>query len=546
MFKPFAALLLPVLCGAPLPCLAAADIYEQFSRVTPRNFDGGGELSLQFHLHAESYLRSTTITRGDAVLALDLVAMPELDTAVVVVDDQPMDFASYVASDGLLDSVLVLHKGRIVFEAYPRMASSARHFGWSVTKVLTSATLATLVAEGKVSMDAAIEEYIPDLRNTAWAGTSVQDIANMASGIDCRDSDGYQSTSTCVYRMEESLGITAPTGSNPSFIPHIKSMQRHRPAGERNEYVSANTNVLMLLIEQVTGQSYADAVQERIWGRIGAESDALMAISAEGHAYASGGLMARLRDLARFGQVFTDSERFADIASTMMADLEAGGGIARDDADLKSLAEEHGEDLPHRAGWQWDQVWDDGGLFKGGYLGQGLYVDAKRDLVIAWYGTGLNFSEEDNDMLPVARQLAVSGLFDNPGPAPTLKAIIQQRNHTYEAAFKAQNVPALLALHETDVVFMSSHRTRVRGLKNLQDSIAAEFSLGSSSLRLTTEEVTRAGEFAMELGRYALTLGVDSQTPISDAGDYLVVWRQNAEGQWLIYRDITTSTQALP
>ncbi|MFT6771157.1 serine hydrolase [Congregibacter sp.] len=539
-------LLAILLFSAPLIAAGAEDAREVFTRVTPQNFDIGGSVSLQFHLHAESYLRSATIARGDSTLDLDIAQNRDITAASVRIDNASVEFADYVASDTLLDSVVILHHGQIVFEAYPKMEPQERHFGWSVTKVLTSATLATLVAEGSVSMDAPVETYVPELKSTAWAGTSIRDIANMASGIDCRDSDGYQNTSTCVYQMEEALGITAPTGDTASFMPLLTNMQRLRPAGERNEYVSANTNVLMLVIEQVTGQSYARAVQERIWQRIGAESDALMAISAEGHAYASGGLMARLRDLARFGMVFTDADRFPAVASSMMAELLAGGGIAFSEAKLKRLSGDHGDDIPRRAGWQWDRIWDDGGMYKGGYLGQGLYVDAERDLVIAWYGTGINYDEDATDMLPVARQLAVSGLFDSSGANTELKAMIQNRNHAYETAFKAQDIPSLLALHTDDVIFMSSHRERVVGLENLRTSLIAELSLGSSALTLTTQEVTRSGSLIMELGRYALTLGGDTQNPITDAGDYLVVWQQDAAGRWLIYRDITTSTQASP
>ncbi|MFK8041096.1 serine hydrolase [Congregibacter sp.] len=542
MLKPLGMFLLSL----PLLASAAQDPLEAFTQVTPKNFDRGGNESLQFHLNAESYRRSTTIARGDEQYTLERATLPALDAQSVVVADQRSLFTEYVAGDPLLDSVLILHGGQVVFEAYPRMAPEERHFGWSVTKVLTSATLATLVAEGKVNMDAPIEDYLSELSGTAWEGTSVYDIANMASGIDCRDSDGYQDTSTCVYRMEESLGIVASTGRDESFLSLIKKMDRLRPAGERNEYVSANTNVLMLVIERVTGQSYADAVEERIWQRIGAESDALMAVSKEGHAYASGGLMARLRDLARFGLVFTDSERFPGIANTMMADLKSGAGIGRSKEELKWLARDHGHDLPLRAGWQWDQVWDDGGAFKGGYLGQGLYVDPARDLVIAWYGTGLDYSAQQTDMLSVARQLAVSGLFAASPEPESLLAIIQSRNNEYEAAFKAQDLPALLALHTDDVVFMSSHRERVVGITNLKASLEGELSLGESSIRLTTEEVTHSGEFALEVGRYELGLAADTDEPISDAGDYLVLWRQNAEGEWLIYRDVTTSTRPLP
>jgi hypothetical protein len=56
-------------------------------------------------------------------------------------------------------------------------------------------------------------------------------------------------------------------------------------------------------------------------------------------------------------------------------------------------------------------IWADGSLYKYGYLGQGLYVDPARNLVIAWFGTGMNYDERSNDMLSMARQVARSGLF---------------------------------------------------------------------------------------------------------------------------------------
>jgi hypothetical protein len=83
----------------------------------------------------------------------------------------------------------------------------------------------------------------------------------------------------------------------------------------------------------------------RIWERIGAESDALMSISAEGYAYASGGLSAKLRDLARFGLVFTDNERFADVADSMIADIRAGGGIALPEDAQALLRQEYVADF---------------------------------------------------------------------------------------------------------------------------------------------------------------------------------------------------------
>lgn len=46
-----------------------------------------------------------------------------------------------------------------------------------------------------------------------------------------------------------------------------------------------------------------------------------------------------------------------------------------------------GDDLPRCASRQWNFVWDDGDMLKGGFGGRGLYVSPARDLVIAFVGT---------------------------------------------------------------------------------------------------------------------------------------------------------------
>ncbi|MFT6095100.1 MAG: CubicO group peptidase (beta-lactamase class C family), partial [Pseudohongiellaceae bacterium] len=49
---------------------------------------------------------------------------------------------------------------------------------------------------------------------------------------------------------------------------------------------------------------------------------------------------------------------------------------------------------------------------KGGYSGQGIFVDPNRDVVVAWYGTS-NSDGDSNSLLPIARQLTQSALFDD-------------------------------------------------------------------------------------------------------------------------------------
>ncbi len=384
---------------------------DDFTAVTPTNFDAGGAVSRQFHLNAESYRTTATIARRGPARELEVAPSEELADFSVRYRGGRARFEDYAGRDALLDAVIVLHEGSVVFEAYPAMEPWQRHFAWSVSKVVAAAGIAALVTDGRVDLDAPVDRYVGELADTAWAGIRVRDIANMASGIDCLDDDGYQDKTTCIYRMEETLGITAPTGFDSGFVDHLSAMQRRGDPGLRYEYVSANTNVLMLIIEAVTAQPYAAAIRELIWDRIGPEADALIAISDDGHAYASGGIIARLRDIARFGQLFVSPEAFGVFDKSLVDDMRRTGVPLGKDVKIE-LIETFGADLPVRAGWQWDRIWEDGGMYKGGYLGQGLYVDPDRALVIAWFGTGLDFNERKNDMLPIARQLAGSGLFD--------------------------------------------------------------------------------------------------------------------------------------
>ena len=407
--KPWIRLL--ALSLASLPILStvtpAQDFREEFTSVTPTNFDGGGEVSRQFHLNAESYLRMSTVFAPDQPSALEVDEASPLAEVSVAHKNGTTTFAEYVAQDPLIDGVIVLHDGRIAFEAYPNMQPHQRHFSWSVSKIVASTALAALADQGRLDMDARVEEYLPELAGTAWSGTPVRDIADMASGIDCLDSDGYQDSTTCIYTLEESLGITAPTERKPDFIEHLRAMDRLGQSGAKYEYVSANTNVLALLIERVTGKQYSEALGKLLWRPIGAEADAMMAISSAGFAYASGGLHARLRDIARLGQVYIQPCHAGVLSAAKVREIQ-GGGVGFTEVQAAEHRGLLSDDLPVRAGWQWDMIWADGAMYKSGYSGQGLYVDPSRKLVAAWFGTGLGYDEVYNEMLSVSRQLARS------------------------------------------------------------------------------------------------------------------------------------------
>ena len=310
--------------------------------------------------------------------------------------------------------MVVLHRGTIVYEAYTNMQPYDRHYTWSVGKVFASTALAMLEAKELVDVSNTVETYLPELSGTAWEGTTVRNIVNMASGIACRDGDGYQDTNTCIYRFEETLNLTAPVREPvPSTLDALQSMGRRGPQGAKYEYVSANTHVTGLIVERITGRPYWIALQELIFDRIGPEADAFHYVSRSGVPAVHGGLFLRLRDVARFGELFVPSSGIGRDLDGHLEDLRSDNAIRHDPDALDRFAAQNpalADDRPDRAAWQWDRIWADGGMSKGGYSGQGLYVDPDRELVIAWFGTD-DTDWNGNELLSAARQLATSGLF---------------------------------------------------------------------------------------------------------------------------------------
>jgi CubicO group peptidase (beta-lactamase class C family) len=171
------------------------------------------------------------------------------------------------------------------------------------------------------------------------------------------------------------------------------------------------------LAESVTDRPYADLVAEEIWQLIGAESDADIAVGPTGAAAVHAGLSLRLRDLVRFGLLFTPSARDDNndslVSSTMIEGIHNNGRSDDFVGDIGGFVLDNlgGERPVSFTSRQWDFVTEEGDFFKGGWGGQGLYVSPQRDLVIAYFGTP---DDEGawNELMRISRMLAKSGLFD--------------------------------------------------------------------------------------------------------------------------------------
>jgi CubicO group peptidase (beta-lactamase class C family) len=248
----------------------------------------------------------------------------------------------------------------------------------------------------------------------------VQDVLDMASGIDApEEEEGFTNPAHPYYRYEASLGwLPAVAGVPASTYEYVAGLRRKGPSGQQFEYTSVNTFLLAWLVESVTGQPLHEVIAAEIWQKMGAEADGLLAISRAGAPAAHGGLCATLRDVARFGLLFTSSGQAHNAPNPLpqawMQKIQTGGRtqLFHHGPSGRSIAQAlHGEAPSHNID-QWDFVMPDGDFYKNGYGGQGLYVSPRLDLVVAFFGTPFDGSMQAHELPWITRQMVNGGIFN--------------------------------------------------------------------------------------------------------------------------------------
>jgi len=382
-------------------------------RMTLSTWNAGGDLMRYVFLNMPEFFRHGVIRRSGDPSRLPAFRRDDLENASVRSALGTMPLHRYVAA-APINAMLVLHQGHIVFEAYPRMRASDRHLITGISKTFAATLIALMADRGDIDLARGVDAYIPELKGTGWEGIAIRDILDMTSGINCLEyEDGATSDpNTCYYRFEASLDRLHRTDDTPASTFHLlKGLVPDKPPGQVFDYTS--------------GKKYNELIGDAIWSAIGAEHDALIAMSRDGIPVAHGGISATLRDLGRYGLLFTPSFMTVTdrpiVSDDYLMGIMAGGRPRIYDQGphgLRLIAQLAGERPRHNA-WQWDAVMEDGDFYKAGYGGQGIYISPAKDLVIAWFGTHTK-TMETNDMFPVSRQLALSGLFapETPISAP--------------------------------------------------------------------------------------------------------------------------------
>lgn len=204
---------------------------------------------------------------------------------------QLVDYAKQVDSF----SLIVHHGQGIQFEAY------WREFGpddatetLSMAKSVLGLTFGFAVEDGSIgSIDDPVTDYLVEWEGTDKESLTIRHVLQMASGLEHFRFD---------YRLlQNPYNKAIRLFIGPDMENAILRFDLTAAPGTEFNYNSANTQLLMLILERATGRAYADYVSEKLWRPLGAKPATLWMDRAGGMPKAYAFFQARPRDWLRIG-----------------------------------------------------------------------------------------------------------------------------------------------------------------------------------------------------------------------------------------------------
>lgn len=283
--------------------------------------------------------------------------------------------------------LLVMHRDRILIERYAHGHSeTGRHIAWSVSKSILSALFGIAIEEGHIGdIEEPVTNYLPELVGSGYDGVRIKDVLQMSSGVGF--DENYGDPNSDINRMGRELAMGG------TLLEFATTLERARPPGTLQHYVSIDTQVLGTILVRATGQSLADFTTEKLWRPIGMEQDAYWMVDGSGMEMAFGGLNASLRDFARFGRLYLNQGRWE--GKQIIPEAWVKASITPDAPHLR-VGPKLGSDNLMGYGFQWWIPADSDGDFMAlGIYNQTIFIDPKHRLVIAKNSANPNFQQND-------------------------------------------------------------------------------------------------------------------------------------------------------
>lgn len=281
-------------------------------------------------------------------------------------------------------AIVIVHNGKVRLEKYGLgFDGNGKWTSFSVAKSLTSTLVGAAIKDGYIkSIDDKVTDYIPEMKGSAYDDVSIAQLLTMTSGV--KWNEDYEDPRSDValfneHKAEPGIDVT---------ISYMRKLPREAPAGSKWVYKTGETNLIGVLVSKATKKKLSDYLSEKIWAPFGMEQDASWLLGATGHEISGCCIQASTRDMARFGLFMAGGGR-------------VGGKSILPDGWIASATTKRAEigAAENGYGYQWWTI-NDGSYQAQGIFGQGIFIDPKRQLVIA---SNANWPKASDDTASQAR-----------------------------------------------------------------------------------------------------------------------------------------------
>ena len=285
------------------------------------------------------------------------------------------------------DGSMILKDGEVHYENYwNENKETSRHIIWSVSKSFLSALVGIALDEGLIEdINDPIIKYLKDFKDTGYEGVSIKNLLQMSSGIEFNEDYGDPDSDINRYGR-----VTATGTSQREFA---KTLKNSREPGTYNHYISLDSQMLGMLVAEVSNMSVKEYLHEKIWSKIGMQDDAFYLTDKQEVEMSLGGLNVTLRDMAKFGQLYLNNGKWNG-NQIVPSEWVANSTMPLDKHVQPNAGDEFSSDA-WGYGYQW---WVPGPEVSDytahGIYNQFIYINPESNVVIAKTSSNYNFVDE--------------------------------------------------------------------------------------------------------------------------------------------------------
>ncbi len=327
-----------------------------------------------------------TIRHGGPALVLPRHPL-DLDSVGITYDYRDEQFtAEQFLRRRRVGGVLILKAGQIAFERYAMgNAPQTRWTSFSVAKSILSTLTGVALQDGAIaSLDDTVDQYLPELRNSAFGPCPLRDLLCMTSGVEWEEDYSILHGSD-ILRFARAIAQRRPG----AVMELMRSRTRTAPSGTLFNYSTGDSYVLGAVLAAATGGDLSSYLSRKIWAPLGMENDAYWLLDApDGLETGGNEISATLRDYGRFGLFFLGEGR---IGTQRVLPTGWRDTASRPHTAVASYGQV--DDDPLGFGYMWWCFPDGAGALPGhdsaftaqGIFGQFLYINPKEDVVaVVW------------------------------------------------------------------------------------------------------------------------------------------------------------------